>query len=157
MSENFLVSDVNDAFGGNSVKLTMSGSGCYEWSYLLKIIKYKKLKTILCNIDPVVFERPYNEFRFELPEYLYDYNHANDLNYLLNFSVLNNFTLLSLRKNLHSTVNDYNTVYSWNKKYTFGKETVLKDYKRPDPMFSKDSCDIRSPLKISPQKQRNMV
>ena len=142
MSENFLISDVNDTFGGNSIKLTLSGSGCYEWSYLLKIIKDRKPKNILCNIDPLVFERPSNEFRFDLPEYLYDYNPINDVNYLFNFSAINSFTCMALYDNINSSVPDYNKVYSWNEGAVFSKEQVLKNYKRPSINLAINDSEI---------------
>lgn len=132
MSENFYISDVDDVFGGNSVKLTMSGSGCYEWSYLLEIIKDRKPKNILINIDPLVFERPSNEFRFEIPYYLYDSNLLNDVNYLFNFSIINSFTQNSIYQNYNSTVPDFNRVYSWYDGTDFSKEVVLENYVRSD-------------------------
>ena len=35
LSENFIISEVNDTFGGNSVKLTMYGSSIYNMTYQL--------------------------------------------------------------------------------------------------------------------------
>ena len=134
MSENFLISDAEDTFGGTTVKLTLSGFGAYEWTKILDIIQQsdKKPKNIMFNIDPYVFENASDELNNELPDYLYDNNVLNDANYLWNFTALRSFTSVFLKNNLQHNVHDYNSVFVWGKDMPHGRDITLNNYQRPE-------------------------
>lgn len=150
MSENFRVSDVNDTFGGDTVKLTMSGSGCLDWSYLLNILKDRQPRNIMINIDPYVFDHSATEMKFDLPVFLYDSNPLNDVEYLFNFSILNKFLKREIKDNKNDTVPEYDSVFAWDSIYTFGKEMVLEEYERPEKSTKKvDSKEYVDNIKVN--------
>ena len=130
MSENFRLSDVNAVYGGNSVKLTLSGSHTVEWADLLSILKKKSPKNVLINISPDNLSAPPEEYEHELPLYLYDDNYLNDVSYYFNFSIMNNYSLTSIKKNKANKPSDLNTVFMWDDGSVCGRELALEHYSR---------------------------
>lgn len=133
-SENFLVSDVENLFDGKTVKLTASGSHFLDWSYVLSILENRKRQpeNILFNLDPSYIVFSTKETKHELPEYLYDYNYLNDVEYLFNFTLTRKYTLGALEANLSDAIPDYNTLFMWDGENVCGKENVLKSYNAGD-------------------------
>lgn len=130
MSENFCLSDVNATFGGNSVKLTLSGSHAVEWAELLTILQKKSPKNVLLNISPDNLSAEPGKYEHELPQYLYDDNYLNDVSYLFNFSIMNSFTLTSIKKNKANKPSDLNTIFMWDDGTVCGRELALEHYSR---------------------------
>ena len=132
MCENFLVSDVEEVFGGKTVKLTASGSRMLDWSYLLKILSERKNppKKILVNLDFGFIDSSYKKTRHELPFFLYDDNPFNDVEYLFNFTLLRNYTYEAINANINDSVPDYNTVFGWFDETKNGKDKVIDSYFR---------------------------
>ena len=125
-----MVSDVEILFGGKTVKLTASGSHFIDWTYLLDILEDREQHpdNILFNLDPSFFICSTKETKHELPEYLYDYDYANDIEYLLNFTLMRKYTFGSIKANLSEDIPDYNTAFMWDDGNVCGKEKVLKAY-----------------------------
>lgn len=142
MSENFLISDANDAFGGNTVKLTLAGFGVKEWTKELDIIKQKQKqpKYIMVNLDPFVFDSQSDRLNNEFPSYLYDKDIINDTNYLLNFSLTRSFTFKAIQSNFKNDIPDYNSVFAWGNDMPYGRNVVLNNYIRATK--SKDTPNI---------------
>ncbi len=139
MSQIFRANEYKDLFGGKTIKLTMEGSSIKDWTYLLSLIeKSHDPKSILINLDPYVFEADPDELRHELPDYLYDYDPFNDVNYLFNFDIVNDFTVDSLKKNKQHNVPDMNDAFVWSHNKNFGAEYVLSQHE----MFSNSKEDI---------------
>lgn len=141
LSQNFIVSDVEKVFGGNTVKLTASGSHTVDWRYTLDILKHKAPKNILINLDPFVLNANPYELKHELPDYLYDNNYLNDVNYLFNFSILNKYSYQAIKKNLASKIPDYNKAFVWNDEIKTSREEALKHYRRPEKGAENISVD----------------
>ncbi len=134
LSENFLISEVNDTFGGNSVKLTMYGSSIYNMTYQLELMKKREVKpkVIMCDMSPALFEAPNDTLKNPLPTFLYNYNPFDDGEYLWNFSILNDFTYQTVMLNVNHSVPDYNTVFVSEESKNFGREKALSHYSRPE-------------------------
>lgn len=130
LSENFRISEVNNTFGGESVKLTMSGSSIYNMTYQMELmIKRREMpKVIMCDMSPILFEAPNNQLKNPLPTFLYNSYPFDDAEYLWNFSVLNDFTYQMVMLNLNHNVPDYDTVYSWVEERK--NDNALKNYSR---------------------------
>jgi len=146
MSQNFVVSDVNDVFGGNSVKLTMAGSYALDWTYLLRIVRDVHPKYILFNVSPTNLAESSKELVHEIPEYLFDLNCVNDVYYLFNFSVLSRFTYNSIKRNIKGDYKDPNTIFMWDDGTRCSKEQALESYTRPE--ISNEEPDICSYIQI---------
>lgn len=133
LSENFRVSEVNETFGGSSVKLTMSGSSIYNMTYQFGLIKKReaKPKVIMCDMSVVLFEAPCDTLKNPLPTFLYNDNPLDDAEYLWNFSVLNDFTYQTVMLNLNHSVPDYDSVFIAEESKNSGKDVVLSRYSRP--------------------------
>ena len=127
LSENFLVSDLNNTFGGKAVKLTSSDSYCLDWSYNLSTLKdHPGLKTVLFNFDPYCMKNTYKELKHSVPLYLYDNNYLNDVEYLLNVEITKSFTFNAINSNIAGDYPDYDRLFYWADDWEFGKEAVLK-------------------------------
>ena len=148
LSENFRISEVNDTFGGNSVKLTMSGSSIYNMTYQMELMKKREVKpkVIMCDMSPVLFEAPYDKMKNPLPTFLYNNNPLDDAEYVWNFSVLNDFTYQTVMLNINQSVPDYDSVFIAEESKSFGKELVLSRYDRPDVIT--DSGDIDAYIEL---------
>ena len=134
LSENFLISEVNDTFGGSSVKLTMYGSSIYNMTYQLELMKKREVKpkVIMCDMSPILFEAPNDTLKNPLPTFLYNHNPFDDGEYLWNFSILNDFTYQTVMLNVNHSVPDYNTVFVSEESKNFGREKALSHYSRPE-------------------------
>ena len=142
LSQNFKVSDVSKAFGGETVKLTASGSHTIDWTYVLDVLKSRSStpKNILFNMDPYIFQASNTELKHDLPKYLYDNDYLNDVNYLFNFSIINSYTFDAVKSNLSGMIPDYVSFMLWDDDFEYGKDFVLNHYTRPE--ISTESPDI---------------
>lgn len=134
LAENFKVSDVSRAFGGETVKLTASGSHPLDWTYTLDVLsgRGKVPEHILFNLDPYIFLASSTELKHDLPKYLYDTDYLNDVNYLFNFSIINDFTYDTVRKNKNDQFPDYDAFMLWDDAHDYGRDFVLSHYSRDE-------------------------
>lgn len=148
LSENFTISEVNDTFGGNSVKLTMYGSSIYNMTYQLELMKKReeKPKVIMCDMSPILFEAPNDKLKNPLPTFLYNNNLFDDGEYFWNFSILNDFTYQAVMLNANHNVPDYNTVFVAEESKNFGREKALSQYSRPS--VSSEAVDTEEYLSL---------
>ena len=148
LSENFIVSEVNDTFGGSSVKLTMYGSSIYNMTYQMELMKKRKVKPkdIMCDMSPILFEAPSDELKNPLPTFLYNNNPFDDAEYLWNFTILNDFTYQTVMLNINHSVPDYDTVFVPESSKTYGREVALSRYSRPD--ISTETIDTEAYLEL---------
>ena len=143
LSENFKVSDVSSAFGGETVTLTASGSHALDWTYTLDVLnaKSKYPEHILFNMDPYIFQASYRELKHDVPRYLYNSDYSDDVNYLFNFSIINDFTYDTIKKNKSNRIPDYDSFMIWDDDFEYGKDFVLDHYSRPE--ISHEEPDIK--------------
>lgn len=130
MSENFLVSDVENLFDGKTVKLTASGSHVLDWTYLLSILedREKRPQNILFNLDTGLFDASSKETKHEMPMFLYDNNYLNDVEYLFNFTLMRKYSYGTLKANMNDAIPDYNTIFVWGYEKQIGKDVVLAGF-----------------------------
>ena len=145
LSENFKPSDVSNAFGGETVKLTASGSHALDWTYVLTVLKRRESppKNVMFNLDPYIFHASDTELKHELPSYLYDNNYFNDVNYLFNFSVFDEFTVSMITRNRKDSIPDYDSFMVAND-FEFSKDFVLAHYTRPE-LNANESSAVEMP------------
>lgn len=126
MSENFKVSELNELFDCNSVKLTYAATRTGNMNYMFeKAFATHDIKSVFLglDIDPL-FANP-GSYYFSLPEYLYDNNIFNDVNYVLNKSVLLDASANQVYLNMTNSVPDIDMAYNWNEDAVFSKEQVM--------------------------------
>lgn len=126
MTENFNTDWFDEGFSCDSVKLPFSAArtGSYHWM-MQKAFATREVKNVFIGLDVDSLISAFGTYFFPLPEYLYDENAFNDVEYLLNKSVLEP-TVNLLKQNVKGTVPPLNTAYSWDEPGIYGKEKALE-------------------------------
>ncbi|MFI3201664.1 MAG: hypothetical protein R3Y54_09100 [Eubacteriales bacterium] len=137
MTENFKSSEFDQLFGVNSIKTPFAGATYKEINdYVERAIVYNdNLEVVLraLDLDCMALEKD-NMALDSYPEYLYDDNLINDVNYVLNKSILLYYTvgyclIPTVRNKPTTTFDEY---ARWHETAIFQKESVLAHYIRPE-------------------------
>lgn len=132
MAQNFKTSELDALFGTQSVKETFSGAGYEELSQNLEraLMRNEQLGTVFWALDynGLIREKSWTQYR-DYPEYLYDDNPWNDVQYVFNKSVwyhgiLPNF-IRTITGQPSTTMDAYS---SWDKET--GLQYILQTYDR---------------------------
>ena len=135
MTANFKTTDCDAFFGGTSIKVPFHGASFKEVNDNLKVaLAYNPdvVRVIRClDIDNFMQDRDYINYE-GLPEYLYDDNIFNDVQY-----VWNKTTLMVADEVLTNTAageqsTTFDEYMNWNDDYEYGREAVLATYDRPE-------------------------
>lgn len=128
MTENFRVSWFNDE-ETKTVKVPYSGAYSKDINNVFKLaFETHNIKTVYYGIDIFqIFNLPEYKTRSTLPEYLYDFNILNDVEYVFNKDIFFKYTLSNI---INNKKQDNDLAYNWNDRFKFGKEYVLKDYEK---------------------------
>lgn len=133
MTENFRTTETNEIFGCNSIKVSYSGGSFKEINDNLKVALYThpNIRYVIRSIDRYGFEVDKDAIREDLgeyPDYLYDNNPFNDVNYLLNRDVIYKRIWNMVKNAKHGKeagITSFDDYANWMHSYTFGKRTVL--------------------------------
>ena len=149
LAENFYVSDLNLALGGESAKLTSAGSHPLDWKYLLDILSNRENvpRRILFNLDPYIFRGSTTELKHDIPEYLYDSDPFNDVEYLLNFEIFKDYSFDMIKKNRSGNVPDYNSFCVWDDSVQYGKKHIMKNVTRAE--ISHEEPDVEAYVELA--------
>lgn len=132
MTQNFRVSEFNETFNCDTVKLTYSAirTGSYKHMFETAFSTHD-VKNVFMGLDIDPLTDTYGNYYFPLPEYLYDKNPFNDVNYLLNKSVLFGDAYQMLKCNQTSTVPDIDEAYTWTGEFSkdAAVNSIYWDYK----------------------------
>lgn len=143
MVQNSKVSDFNKAMSCTTVKLSFAAGSLCEYNKIINLsYKKHKLKNVFWGLD--VYSLMENVKDDEdtlnsLPQYLYDENPFNDVNYLLNYDILK----LSVRTALKMSTGgeEYlDNAYYFADKYKFGKKYTLEGYSEPEKEAEKSAA-----------------
>lgn len=127
MAQNFKASQMEELWQVPTIKTAYSGATFHELNESIgRAISYNpKLKYVLCSLDGSRINHDADSDSYEgYPEYLYDKNPLNDVNYLLNKEVIPktiavvNYTRAG---NQTTTMDAYG---SWSQYKVYGKEAV---------------------------------
>ena len=137
MTENFRVSQLNELFDVNAIKLPYSGASFKEINNsLIKSISYNpNIKMIVRGLDTdAILHRKDHMSYDNMPNYLYDNNIFNDLNYLLNKDLyFNDLRYLCLEPTIDNKSElDFDEYSRWMDDSEFGYDKVIVTYNRPD-------------------------
>lgn len=120
LTQNFKTSEFDKLFGTNSIKTPFSGAGYGElWGAISRALSYNDdLKLLLVGFDFEDLGRSYDWKRYDsTPDYLYDKNIFNDLNYMLSKETLYRgslYNILQTIKGVPSTT--FDEYSSWERK-----------------------------------------
>lgn len=133
MIENTDVDLCDELFGCKMVRLPYSGGTTYNMKTILDICfaSENEIKTVYWELDEFQIYGSATEPRYPLPEYLYSFNYADDLSYLLNLDIFYHYgvnnVLGTLRGEEQSAERRGITLTG-----TFGADATLAGYSRPE-------------------------
>ncbi len=134
LTHNFKTTDLEDVFGKKSVKVPLAGASDNELNNLIeKAIEHNpNLDTVVRSLDMHMYFDPYAMLTMvDHPEYLYDENFLNDVNYFLNKEVFFNHSLRVLDNTSQGKPSDTFDSYSaWSSDSEFNQELLLSTYKQ---------------------------
>ena len=129
MTENFRVSELNDLFGVSAVKVPLNGSKFKEVDLQVRraIACNPDLRLVVRDVSGGMLYEDKDAMRTDitLPEYLYDSNPLNDVQYVFNKEILLEATAETLMRTAQGQPSiDFDTYQFWDDTMLHGPETV---------------------------------
>lgn len=129
MTENFRVSELNDLFDVNAVKVPLNGSKFKEVDMQVRraIRRNPDIRLVVRDVSGGMLYEDKDAMRTDitLPEYLYDENPFNDVQYVLNKEILLEATADTLRRTAQGLPSmDFDTYQFWDDAMEHGPEIV---------------------------------
>ncbi len=128
MTENFRASWFDEDFGWNTVKLSYEGARTDDLKAVLTEIFESEhpVKNIVLAVDDYQMVSDSSLQATDRPEYLYNANIFDDVNYLFNKDALQ-ASVERIADGITGRKEDIDSAYNFSTKYEFSKEQVLKD------------------------------
>ena len=102
MTENFKVTQFNELYNCNTIKLSFSGARAENYRILFEAaFNEKEIKNVFMGFDIDSFIHASDSMTNKIPKYLYDNNLFTDTEYVLNKTVMINYALNSLKKRVN--------------------------------------------------------
>ena len=141
MTVNFNTNWFEELLGLNTIKLSYSGAYPKDQSNIMNIIfaSDNDVKAVFLGIDVMTYTGGTDETKYPIPEYLYDDNYINDIQYIFNKDVLLNYILRPLAD---PDKTDLATVYAswWTDEY-YNKQWVMHNYEPPEKVETQTPKD----------------
>lgn len=135
LTANFQASQMDALFGTKSIKVPFNGATFYEINQVLeRTISYNPdIKMIVRGLETSGFSAAADELRYwSYPDYLYDENMFNDINYLLNKdTIVRGFSYIALNVLKGNEMTTFDEYSSW-RQMKFGKDIAISNYSRPE-------------------------
>ncbi len=137
MTVNFDTDDFKELLGYDTLKLSYSGAYPRDDYNILSIVfdestrarKTQDMGAVFFAMDIPTMTADVNETKYPLPEYLYDDNYLNDVNYVLNKDVLFQYIL---RPIVQGKGSDLSEIYkSWWTPDYYNIQWVMHTYEEP--------------------------
>lgn len=137
MTVNFQTTWFKELMDLDTLKLSYSAAFPKDQANIMEIIFRSrnntgdhKLKKVFLGVDVITYTGGVDETKYPIPEYLYDDNLFNDINYLWNKDVILNYIL---RPIADPEPTDLSNVYAswWTEEY-YSEEWVLHNYESPE-------------------------
>ncbi len=137
MTVNFQTTWFKELMDLNTIKLSYSSAYPKDQANIMEIIfkshnnkGEKRIKKVFLGVDVLTYTGGVEETKYPIPEYLYDDNLINDIEYILNKDVILNYIL---RPIADPEPTDLSNVYAswWTEEY-YSKEWVLHGYTSPE-------------------------
>lgn len=152
MAQNFKPSEFDAIWGSESIKIGFAGAGYKEIDDTIRrVLRYNdQVRYVLRSLDGnrLIYPAEYDAYE-GYPEYLFDDNIFNDVQYLLNKEVVPR-TLAVLNYTRAGNVTPSRDEYgSWSQYKTFGREAVLQTcvksegFEEEDVLSEEDYKNIR--------------
>lgn len=134
MTVNFNTHWFEELLGLHALKLNYSGAYPKDQANIMDIVfdSGHEVKSVFLGIDVMTYTGGVEETKYPIPEYLYDDNYLNDVQYLFNKDVVLNYILRPLAD---PDKTDLATVYQswWTDEY-YNIQWVMHNYEPPEPV-----------------------
>lgn len=144
MTENFKASQFDSLFGTNSIKIPFGGATYKEVDQAVRraISNNPDIKIVLRSLDGsflIQDKDAWNETA-PRPDYLYDENPFNDVNYIWNKEVIfGNVKSVFARTEAGEKTTTFDQYMNWAPEKEWGKEAVRRTYSRPEERFVREN------------------
>lgn len=132
MTVNFNTNWFEELLELHPIKLNYSGAYPKDQSNIMKIIfrSNNQVDAVFLGVDVMTYTGGVEETKYPIPEYLYDDNYINDIQYIFNKDVVLNYIL---RPMADPEKTDLATVYAswWTDEY-YNKQWVMHNYVQPE-------------------------
>lgn len=137
MTVNFQTTWFEELMGLKTIKLSYSSAYPKDQANIMEIIFNNSkdrgenpVRVVFLGVDVITYTGDVEETKYPIPEYLYDDNLLNDINYVFNKDVLLNYVLRPLAD---PDPTDLSNVYAswWTEEY-YSEEWVLHNYVSPE-------------------------
>jgi hypothetical protein len=161
MTENFKTSQFDDLFGVTSVKVPFSGSYFKERYDRLSraFASNSNIRYVLFSLDSGAMAQEKDTLSdYDYPDYLYDDNLLNDVQYVFNKSIFIDYTwrVMSYTR-AGMTMTDFDSYANWMAWYTFGADSVLSQYSRPEKSDSVYSLSEEERVQLQENLEQNII
>ena len=129
---NYRASWFTEGLGEKTLKITFPDGWISEFDTALRLAfrTHPKLDRVFFCMDPNIVIRSDSQRTVELPNYLYNINPLDDVEYLLNADTYQEAMRSWLRRNTDEMVT-LDEAYVWDGTYTFSRASALTGYPRP--------------------------
>lgn len=151
MTENFKASEFDELWNTKTVKIPYSGASYREINEaIVRALEYNNdIKYVVRSVDSNLLIMPADKMNYQnYPDYLYDDNIFNDVNYLLNKEVLPKTLAVVNYTRAGNRTPDFDEYGNWNLYKEFGRDAVFRGL-APLPTFEEEH-------KLSKEDYRNI-
>lgn len=151
MTVNFDTDDFKELLGYDTVKLSYSGAYPKDDNNILSIVfdpstyarKNSKVEAVFFAMDIPTLTADVDEIKYPLPEYLYDKNIFNDVEYVLNKDVLFEYILKPVVQGKGSDLSEI--YFSWWTPDYYNIQWVMHNYEQPEKAPTAAAADALIP------------
>lgn len=141
MTVNFNTNWFEELMNLQTIKLNYSGAYPKDQSNIMEIIfeSDNQVDAVFLGVDVMTYTGGVDETKYPIPEYLYDDNYINDVQYIFNKDVVLNYIL---RPIADPEKTDLATVYAswWTDEY-YNKQWVMHNYVQPEKIAQETPKD----------------
>lgn len=134
MTQNFKTSQWDEYFGTQSIKTPFAGASYKEVNDLLTCAfdHNDSIQMVMRSLDPTMLIMEKDEMDYEdYPDYLYDKNIFNDVNYVLNKEIFFQFTeYVRTFMKLGGSSTDFDTYKNWSGLYQYDEALMRESFVR---------------------------
>lgn len=133
LAANYRASWFTQELGVDTLKITFPDGWISEFDTALRLAfdTHQGLDQVFFGLDPNILIRPDSQRTVELPQYLYNSNPLDDVEYLLNADTYQRMARGWLQGQAQAGV-PLDEAYIWDGAYTFSKASALAGYARPE-------------------------
>ncbi len=133
LAENTDMDEYEKIFNCKMIKMIYPGGTTKNYETILKLcFSEQNVERVIWCVDDNLYESNSKNYVHDIPEYLYDNNKLNDINYLLNLSVFYNYTFKDILNSVRGVDEGGADALlrgdAWGNGALYGREEVMKYY-----------------------------